>query len=86
VPVAAPCERLSMTFVVRRCFQCSAESLKASSASRSLIRHSTALSLFDAPGLDEGVEGRKRIFLGLGHPDFLQRPLAFGCWLCRAVC
>jgi hypothetical protein len=38
-------------------------------------RHSTALSLFDAPGLYEGVEGRKRILLGLGHPDFLQAAL-----------
>jgi hypothetical protein len=31
------------------------------------------LAVFDAPGLDEGVEGRKRVLLGLGHPDFLQR-------------
>src|SRR5258706_15284358 len=35
------------------------------------------LVVFDAPGLDEGVEGRKRILLGFGHPDFLQRPLGF---------
>jgi hypothetical protein len=35
------------------------------------------LVVFDAPGLDEGVEGRKRILLGLRHPDFLQRPLGF---------
>src|SRR5262245_49618977 len=35
------------------------------------------LVVFDALGLDEGVEGRKRILLGLGHPDFLQRPLGF---------
>src|SRR4029450_7186912 len=35
------------------------------------------LVVFDAPGLDEGVEGRKRMLLGLGHPDFLQRPLGF---------
>src|SRR5262249_3376313 len=35
------------------------------------------LVVFDAPGLDEGVEGRKRILLCLGHPDFLQRPLGF---------
>src|SRR5262249_47375187 len=35
------------------------------------------LVIFDVPGLDEGVEGRKRILLGLGHPDFLQRPLGF---------
>src|SRR5262245_58349561 len=35
------------------------------------------LVIFDAPGLDEGVEGRKRILLVLGHPDFLQRPLGF---------
>jgi len=33
--------------------------------------------VFNAPGLDEGVEGGKRILLGLGHPDFLQRPLGF---------
>src|SRR6516162_3500275 len=39
------------------------------------------LVVFDAPGLDEGVEGGKRIRLGLGHPDFLQCPLGFGCWL-----
>src|SRR6266540_419063 len=35
------------------------------------------LVIFDAPGLDEGVEGGKRILLGLRHPDFLQRPLGF---------
>src|SRR5437763_11338517 len=35
------------------------------------------LVVFDAPGLDEGVEGRKRILLGFCHPDFLQRPLGF---------
>src|SRR6266404_3114986 len=35
------------------------------------------LVVFDAPGLDEGVEGCKRILLGLGHPDFLQRALVF---------
>src|SRR5262245_28367329 len=35
------------------------------------------LVVFNAPGLDEGVEGGKRILLGLGHPDFLQRPLGF---------
>src|SRR5258707_13931427 len=35
------------------------------------------LVVFDAPGLDEGVEGGKRILLGFGHPDFLQRPLGF---------
>src|SRR5215468_3707229 len=35
------------------------------------------LVVFDAPGLDEGVEGGKRILLGLGHPDFLQRALGF---------
>jgi hypothetical protein len=39
------------------------------------------LVVFDGPGLDEGVEGRERIFLGLGHPDVLQRRLAFDCWL-----
>src|SRR5258706_13335043 len=35
------------------------------------------LVVFDAPGFDEGVEGRKRILLGFGHPDFLHRPLGF---------
>src|SRR5262249_48924409 len=35
------------------------------------------LVVFDAPRLDEGVEGGKRIRLGLGHPDFLQCPLGF---------
>src|ERR1700730_14859817 len=36
---------LSMGFVVRKCFQCSAgKSENASSASRSLVRHSAALS------------------------------------------
>jgi hypothetical protein len=29
------------------------------------------LVVFDAPGLDEGVEGRERILLALGHPDLL---------------
>jgi hypothetical protein len=29
------------------------------------------LVVFDAPGLDEGVEGRERILLGLGYPDLL---------------
>jgi hypothetical protein len=42
-----------------------------------LDRSLDRLVVFDAPGLDEGVEGRKRILLGLGHPDFLQRPLGF---------
>jgi hypothetical protein len=35
------------------------------------------LVVFDATDLDESVEGGKRILLGLGHPDFLQRPLGF---------
>ena len=30
------------------------------------------LVVFDAPGLDEGIERRERILLGLGHPDLLQ--------------
>src|SRR5215211_2337420 len=33
------------------------------------------LSVFDAPGFDEGVESDERLLLGLGHPDLLQRPL-----------
>src|SRR6516162_2493201 len=33
------------------------------------------LLVFDAPGLDEGIEGCERIPLGLGHPDLLQRAL-----------
>src|SRR5271170_6366005 len=33
------------------------------------------LVVFDGPGFDEGVERRERILLGLGHPDFLERPL-----------
>jgi hypothetical protein len=28
------------------------------------------LVVFDGPSFDEGVERRKRILLGLGHPDF----------------
>jgi len=43
----------------------------------SLIKHSTALSYFDAPGFDEGIERGECIPLGLGHPDLLQRPLGF---------
>jgi hypothetical protein len=35
------------------------------------------LVVFNAPGLDEGIERRERILLGLGHLDFLQRPLGF---------
>jgi hypothetical protein len=38
---------------------------------------SDRLVVFDAPGLDERVEGSKRILLGLAHPDFLERPLGF---------
>src|ERR1700704_5953669 len=34
-----------------------------------------SLVVFDAPGLDEGVERGERILLGLGHPDLLERPL-----------
>src|ERR1700748_1886338 len=34
-----------------------------------------SLVVFDAPGFNEGVERRERFFLGLGHPDFLERPL-----------
>src|ERR1700687_880509 len=33
------------------------------------------LVVFDAPGLNEGVERHERILLGLGHPDLLERPL-----------
>ena len=35
------------------------------------------LVVFDAPGLNEGVECHERILLGFGHPDLLQRPLGF---------
>src|SRR5262249_24132300 len=35
------------------------------------------LVVFDGPGFDEGVERRKRILLGLGHPDLLERSLGF---------
>src|SRR3974390_1973621 len=35
------------------------------------------LVVFDAPSFDEGVECCERIFLGLSHPDFLERPLGF---------
>jgi hypothetical protein len=35
------------------------------------------LLVFDAPDLDEDIERRERILLGLGHPDLLQRPLSF---------
>src|SRR5437660_10820537 len=52
------------------------EVVEGSNASRSLIKHSTALSYL-TPQVDEGVEGRECILLGLGHPDFLQRPLGF---------
>src|SRR6202035_375554 len=31
------------------------------------------LVVFDAPGFDEGIERRKRIRLGLGRPNLLQR-------------
>src|SRR3982074_907170 len=34
-----------------------------------------SLVVFDAPGLDEGVERGERILLGLGHPDLLERTL-----------
>src|ERR1700704_6129473 len=32
------------------------------------------LVVFDAPGLDEGVERHERIPFSVDHPDFLQRP------------
>src|SRR6516162_4710880 len=35
------------------------------------------LAILDAPDLDEGIERRERLLLGLGHPDLLQRPLGF---------
>src|SRR5215467_10954529 len=35
------------------------------------------LVVFDTPSFDEGVECCERIFLGLSHPDFLERPLGF---------
>jgi hypothetical protein len=35
------------------------------------------LVVFDAPGFDEGIARGERLFLGLGHPDFLERPLGF---------
>jgi hypothetical protein len=40
------------------------------------------LVVFYAPGLDESVEGRKRILPGLCHPDFLAAP----AWLSVIGC
>jgi hypothetical protein len=59
-----------MTLVVRRCFQCSAgKSQKASSTSRSLIKHSAALSYLISTKASNAVR--------LGHPDLLQYALGF---------
>src|SRR6266536_3624445 len=56
---------LSMTFVVRRCFQCSAgEIVEGEQRVAILDQAFDRLVVFDAPGLDEGVEGGKRILLG----------------------
>src|SRR5215207_11367516 len=69
---------LSMTLVVRRCFQCSAwEVVEGEQRIVILNQAIDRLVVFDAPGLDEGVEGRERVLLGLRHPDLLQRPLGF---------
>src|SRR5215475_15712161 len=43
------------------------------------------LVVFDAPGFNEGIERRERIFLGLGHPDFLERPLGLGVLALRQL-
>src|SRR5438105_9077630 len=63
---------LSTTFVVRN-----REVVEGEQRVAILDQTLDRLVVFDAPGLDEGVEGRKRILLGFGHPDFLQRPLGF---------
>src|SRR5262245_49502191 len=39
----------------------------------------------DAPGLDEGIERRERILLGLSHPDLLQRSLGLGLLALRQL-
>src|SRR5262245_8997890 len=43
------------------------------------------LLVFDTPGLDEGIERRERILLGLRHPDLLQRALGFRLFSTLAV-
>src|SRR6266498_2928870 len=69
---------LSMTFVVRRLLPVlGREVVEGEQCVAILDQALDRLVVFDAPGLDEGGEGRQRDLLGLGHPDFLQRPLGF---------
>src|SRR5215471_20398455 len=42
---------------------------------RSAATSTSTTAIGHAPGLDEGIERRERILLGLGHPDLLQRSL-----------
>jgi hypothetical protein len=59
---------LSMTFVVRRFFQCLAGEVVEGELRIAILDQTLdRLLVIDAPGLDEGVEGRNRVLLGLSH-------------------
>src|SRR5436190_12863633 len=73
---------LSMTLVVRRCFQCSAgKSKKTSSASRSLIKHLTALSYLTPQVSTKASNAANASFLVSAIQISCSARLAFGCWL-----
>src|SRR5262249_24141799 len=72
---------LSMTLVVRRCFQCSAgETWKASNASRSLVRHSTALSYLTPQLSTKASKATSASFLVSAIQISWRARLAFDCW------
>jgi hypothetical protein len=71
---------LSMTLVVRRCFQCSAgKSKKTSSASRSLIKHLTALSYLTPQVSTKASNATNASFLVSAIQISCSARLAFGC-------
>src|SRR5438067_10104551 len=67
---------LSMTLVVRRCSPVLGREVVEGKQRIAILGQAVdRVSVFDAPGFDEGVESDERLLLGLGHPDLLQRPL-----------
>ena len=67
-------ELLSMGFVVRKFFQCSAkESLNPSNTSRSFLRAADSPVVFGFVKFEEVIEGRIGVVASLGHPNVLQR-------------
>src|SRR5207344_2752781 len=77
---------LSMGFVVRKCFQCSAGKVVERQQRIAVLGQAIGRSLvFDLVGFDKGFQGRNGILRGLGHPDLLQRTLGLGVQALRQL-